>query len=114
MSTAQDRLDAIYKSYSEAKARRNDDWAAAQTADQADAISRNIEGLENLYLDAANDALDANGPAVEAAYQAAANARKAVNKAYSNAKGIAQKISLVGDLLASLGDLVKEAQAATA
>lgn len=114
MSTPQDRLDALYKSYSEAKGRRNDDWAAAQTADQADAISRNLEGLENLYLDAANDALNANGQAVEAAYQSAVTARKAVNKAYADAKGIAQKIGLVGDLLTSLGDLVKVAQAATA
>ena len=109
MSTTQERQFQIYESYHKAYSRRASDWKEAKTEAQANAISDNVELLENHYLDAAKNALDANGGAVEAAYDAASEARQAVEEAYGAAKGIATKIRLVGKLAGTVGNLLNKA-----
>jgi hypothetical protein len=108
-STAQDRLIEVYKSYSDAYERRPADLAAAQSPDQINAILANVNALECAYLEAARDALDATGPAIEQAYADAQAARTAVDAAYQNAKGIVEKIRLVDSLAKKATALVKAA-----
>ena len=112
MSTPADRLAAIHDAYSKAYARRLQDWADAQSDGQAQAISENLEELEDNYLKAAKQALDANGEAVEHAYDAAKQAQNDVDRAYQAAKGIADKIKLVSTCVVSVGDLVTTAAGA--
>ncbi|HSI17284.1 MAG TPA: hypothetical protein VK980_05910 [Sphingomonas sp.] len=108
-STAQDRLMEVYQSYSDAYERRSDDLAAAQSPDQIKAILANVNTLEIAYLEAARNALDATGPAIEQAFTDAQTARAAVDAAYQNAKGIVEKIRLVGSLAKKATALVKAA-----
>ena len=109
-SSAHDRLIEVYKSYADAYDRRAGDLAAAQTPDQVSAILANVNTLECAYLEAARDALDATGPAVEQAYTDAQAARAAVDAAYQAAKGIVEKIRLVGGVAKKATALVKAAQ----
>jgi len=109
-TSAHDRLIALYQSYSDAYDRRAGDLAAAQTPDQINAILSNINTLECAYLEAARDALDATGPAVEQAYADAQAARTAVDAAYQDAKGIVEKIRLVGSVAKKATALVKAAR----
>lgn len=108
-SSAQDRLMEVYKSYADAYDRRAGDLAAAQTPEQINAILTNVNTLECAYLDAARDALDASGAAVEQAYTDAQAARAAVDAAYQNAKSIVEKIRLVGSVAKKATALVKAA-----
>ena len=108
-STAADRLFAVYEAYSQAYDRRAQDWKEAKTKAQADAIFKDVESLEIAYLKAARQALDANGQAIEDAYQAAKTAQQEVDEAYKAAKGIADKIRLVGNVVGKVGDLIKKA-----
>lgn len=108
-STPQERLYAVYLPYSRAYDRRPDDWKEANSADQAKAVYDNVERLEDLYLKAAKQALDANGDAVEQAYGAAKAAQKAVDDAYKNATDLAEKIKLVGSVIGKVGNLMKVA-----
>ena len=108
-STPADRLYAVYDAYSQAYARRAEDWKDAQTKAQADSVFKNVEALEALYLKAAKQALDANSKAVEDAFDAAKAAQKDINDAYANAKEIAEKIKLVGSVIGKVGDLITKA-----
>lgn len=109
-STAEERLFAVYEAYSRAYDRRAQDWKEAKSKAEADAVFRNVERLELLYLKAAKQALAANGPAVEAALDAAKKAQKSVDDAYTAAKSLAEKIRLVGSIVGKVGDLVSKAQ----
>jgi hypothetical protein len=109
MSTAADRLGAIHDAYSKAYARRLQDWAQAQSDDQAHAISDNLDQLELSYLNAAKQALDVGGAEVEEAYGAAKQAQQEVDDAYDAAKEITKKIELVSGVVNSVGDLLAKA-----
>jgi len=108
-SSAKDRLFLIYEAYSAAYDRRDQDWKEAKSKAQAKAIFRNVERLELLYLKAAKQALDANGPAVEAAYEAAKGAQKAIDDAYNDAKELSEKIRLVSSVIKKVSGLVTKA-----
>lgn len=108
MSTAFARLLVVHDAYSKAYERRLDDWGNA-TSTQAKVISDNLDHLETQYLRAAKQALDANGEAVEAAFEAAKKAQENVDAAYKAAKGMAEKIRLVGDIVSRVGDLMNKA-----
>jgi len=108
-STPAQRLYAVYEAYSQAYDRRAQDWKDAETSAQADAIFNNVQTLEALYLQAAKQALDANGQTVEDAFDAARAAQSAVNDAYDEAKSIAEKIYLVGRVVSQVGDLINKA-----
>jgi len=88
-SSAHDRLIEVYKSYADAYDRRAGDLAAAQTPDQVSAILANVNTLECADLEAARAAVDA---------------------AYQAAKGIVEKIRLVGGVAKKATALVKAAQ----
>lgn len=109
MSSAAERLAVIHDAYSKAYTRRLQDWKEAKSEAQAKAISNNLYRLEETYLRAAKQALDANGKAVEDAFDAAKSAQKGVDEAYQKAKAIADKIRLVSSIVASAGDLLKKA-----
>jgi epoxyqueuosine reductase QueG len=113
-STAQDRLNVVYQSFSSAFRRRSADLRAATTEEQADAILDNVAALEVAYLTAARQALENNGPQVEIAYQAAVAAKKQVDDAYAQAKSLAARIGLVGDLVGKVGTLVATASGSEA
>ena len=108
-SSARDRLHLVYDAYSLAYDRRLDDWKQTTSTAQADAISRNVDRLETQYLKAAKQALDATGPAVEDAYEAAKAAQKDIDDAYESAKSLAEKIALVGKVIGTIGDLLNKA-----
>lgn len=109
MSTPAERLEVIRNAYSKAYSRRLQDWKDATSKSQAEAISQNLNRLEEAYLRAAKQALDANGAAVEAAYRAAKDAQKAVEEAYKSAKAIAEKIRLVSRIAISVGEMLRKA-----
>jgi hypothetical protein len=109
MSTASERLAIVHDAYSKAYGRRLQDWKEAKSQAQAKAVSDNLYGLELTYLGAAKQALDANGKAVEDAYDAAKAAQKEVDDAYQKAKALADKIRLVSGVATSVGDLLKKA-----
>ncbi len=109
MSAPQERLYAIYDSYSKAFDRQTQDWRDAKTKAEANAVFRNVEKLEGLYLKAAKQALDANGAAVEAALAAAKAAQQQIDDAYLAAKALAERIRLVGGVIGKVGDLIAKA-----
>jgi hypothetical protein len=109
MSTAHERLLVVYEAYSKAYDRRLQDWSEAKNQAQAKAIADNVDRLETQYLRAAKNALDANGSAVEAAFDAAKAAQEKIDAAYNEAKDIAEKIRLVGDIVGKVGNLVARA-----
>ena len=108
-STAQDRLDVIHQSFSSAFRRRAADLKEAASEDEADAVLDNIARLEVAFLSAARQALDKTGPQIESAYQAAVDAKKKVDDAYAQAKKLAERIRMVGDLAGKVGTLVSKA-----
>jgi hypothetical protein len=105
-STNEDRQALVYQSYRDAFERRSADLMAATSADEAKAVMANISALEAEWLQAANEALDANGPSIEGAYQAAVAAKKKVDDAYAANEALTAKIGAVGDLVGKVGDLV--------
>jgi len=113
-STAQDRLNVVYQSFSSQYRRRAADLRAATTEEDADAILDNLAVLELAYLRAARQALEKNGPQVESAYQAAVAAKKKVDDAYAQAKNLAERIGMVGDLAGKVGTLVAKAAGSSA
>jgi hypothetical protein len=108
-STSDDRQALIYQSYKEAFERRGADLMAATSADEARDVMANISALEASWLEAANDALEANGPAIEGAYAAAVAAKKTVDDAYAANQALTARIAAVGDLAGKVGDLVTAA-----
>lgn len=114
MSTTAERLAVIHEAYSKAYARRLQDWKEAKSEAQAKTISSNLYRLEETYLRAARQALDANGKAVEDAFTAARSAQKEVDEAYKKAKSIPEKIRTVSGMVTSVGELLKTAAKAAA
>lgn len=108
-SSAEDRLDLIQKAYEAASRRREADVMAAQTVEERDRILANCDALELAFLKARRQSLEATGPAVEAAYQAARDATDAVETAYRQGKGIADKIRSVSGALQAITSLVGKA-----
>ncbi len=108
-TTPEERLILVYESYRNAYERRAKDWQKATTLKQAKAIAKNVDGLESAYLQAARNALDANGANVEAAFAQAKLAKEEVEKAYRKAKKLTDKIKTVSELVNGVGDLVKKA-----
>lgn len=108
-SSAQQRLDLAYCAFDDAFQRRKADLKAAESDAQAEEVLANIAALENAYLTAASEALENTGPAIESAYQAALDAKQQVDAAYAAAKGITERVALVGDLAGKVGDLVSKA-----
>ena len=111
-SDGAERQALVYQSWKDAFDRRGEDLQAAQSREQAQAVLANIAKLEAAWLQAANDALDAGGPAIESAYQAAVAAKRQVDEAYAAAKSLAERIGKVGDLAGKVGDLVAKAKGA--
>jgi hypothetical protein len=109
MSSPADRLMVIYNAYQDAYRRRASDLKSAMSNAQADAILANVEKLEAQYLKAAKASLEANGPNVEAAFEAAKAARNQVEGAYRDAKALPEKIRLVTDLTNAVTKLVSTA-----
>jgi hypothetical protein len=108
-STNDDRQALVYQSYKDAFERRSADLMAATSADQAKAVMANISALEAAWLTAANEALDATGPAIEGAYDAAVAAKQKVDAAYAANQALTAKIGAVGALVGKVGDLVTAA-----
>ena len=111
-SSPQDRLAVVLAAYKAANARRAADLQQATTADEAQAILDNVEALDAAYLSAARAALDANGPAVEAAYQAAKDASEAVDTAYQSAQALPNRIRAMSAAVAAVTNLVNKATTA--
>jgi hypothetical protein len=103
-SSKEDRVRLTYDAYSRAYQRRKGDLKAAKTETEVQKILSNVAKLESLYLTAAQDGLDGTAPAIDIAYQAAVDARDAVEDAYNGAKALAEKIRLVGASPQSLAD----------
>ena len=112
MSTPLDRLHLVSSTYQAALARRPADLRQAKTPDQAQAVLANVDALEVQYLDAAKAALDATGPDIEAAYQAARDASDAVEQAYAQGQQLAARIKAVAGVVTALGTLITRASAA--
>jgi len=108
-SSAADRLDVIYTSWKDAFDRRADDLKEAVSGEQAKAIVANVSNLEETYLAAAKQALDATGPAVEAAYTQAVATKQAVENAYAQSVALEQRISAVGKLVGDVANLAASA-----
>lgn len=108
-SSATDRLSVIYAAYKSAYERRATDLKQAASTQEAQKILDNVEALERAYLKAARQALEANGPDVEAAYQAAKNACRNVDEAYGSAKSMADKIRAASAAVTAVTSLVKKA-----
>jgi hypothetical protein len=108
-SSEQDRLLLVHKAFSDAFQRRNSDLKQAPTDEQAEEVLRIVARLEKAYLLSAQQALDKTGPQVEAAYRSARDSKAAVDKAYADAKSIAERIAAAGDLAGKIGDLVAKA-----
>jgi len=109
VSTPEERLFLIGQAFGQARKRRARDLKDAASQTQANAILKNCDQLEALFLDAALKALDANSAAVEQAYAAALDAQAAIDAAYMAAKKIAERVALVGTMVGKVGTLIKAA-----
>jgi hypothetical protein len=110
-STPQDRLAVILKAYSIARDQQDEDIAQADSDDQADAIRSNLASLQLAYLRAERSQLDANGAAVETAYQAALGATKDVTLAYQKGAALADRIRAVAGAVTAVASLAAKASA---
>jgi hypothetical protein len=108
-STPDDRVAVIYQAYAVARDQQGADIAAANSDQEADAVRANVNALELAYLRAERERLDANGPAVEAAYQAAKAAADAVTKAYQQDAALADKIRAVSGAVTAAANLLATA-----
>ena len=108
-SSSQDRLAVIYAAYQTAFRQRENDIAQAGSDAEANAVRRNIAALEAAYLKAEREGLEANGPEVEAAYQAASAAADAVTRAYQEGKALADRIRAVAGAVTAVSNLMDKA-----
>jgi hypothetical protein len=108
-STPQDRLALILKAYSIARDQQDADIAQAQSDEQADAIRSNLASLQLAYLRAERSQLDANGAAVEAAYQSAQTATADVARAYRRGAALADRIRAVAGAVTAVASLAAKA-----
>ena len=112
-SSPEDRLALVQASFKAAYRRREADLeaAAGQPALQKQ-IFDIVDGFELAYTRAANAALEASGPAIEAAYDAAKAAGAQVDQAYQEAKALPDRIRAASDALGAVTNLVDKASAA--
>jgi len=110
-SSPAERLDLVCQAYKDALARRPDDLKQCQTAEEAQQVMANVDSLEIAYLDAVASALAANGPEVEASYQAAKDAADAVEQAYQQGQALAARITAVAGVVTAVSNLVTKASA---
>jgi hypothetical protein len=108
-STPEDRLAVILQAYSIARDQQDNDIAEAGSDEEADAIRANLNSLELTYLKAERSALEANGPAVEACYQAAEAATNQVAKAYKSGAALADRIRAVSGAVTAVASLAAKA-----
>lgn len=108
-SSPQQRLDVIFQAYSTARDQRAADIAEAQSDAEADAIRANVNALDIAYLRAEREGLEANGAAVEAAYQAAKSAAEQVTAAYRNGRALADRIRAVAGAVTAVSSLITKA-----
>lgn len=107
MSTAEQRLFEIYHAYQVAKAARLDDLKAAKTKAEVEAILRNVDSLHALYLDAVHAELEATGPDIERAFDAARAANKAIDDARKAAQALPERIRLTTEVAKSIKTLIQ-------
>ena len=110
-SSPEDRLDVILRIYETARDQLDADIAEASSDAEAKAIRSNLEQLKLNYLRAERASLEANGAAVEAAYQAANTAAENVAKAYQQGKALADRIRAVAGAVTAVTNLVANAAA---
>jgi hypothetical protein len=110
-STPDDRLALILKAYSIARDRQDSDIAEAESDEEADAVRANLASLQLAYLRAERSRLEANGAAVEAAYQAAKAATDEVMCAYRDGAALADRIRAVAGAVTAVASLAAKASA---
>ena len=109
MSTAKDRLYAIYLPYQLSLARRPIDLAEAGDVAQVDAVLQNIDTLQSHYFRAAHLELAATGAEVEQALHDAKEASDNATAAYEAGKALAERIRRVAKVVAKVGELIQKA-----
>jgi len=107
MSSDQDRLTVIYEAYQAARMNKVPDLKAATTNAEVDAILANLDKLHASYLEAIDANLKATGADIEAAYEAAKAANKAVTDARKHAQHIPDLINKTAALADKIGGLLK-------
>ena len=110
-SSPQQRLDVIFQTYCMARDQRAADMAEAQSDAEADAIRANVNALDLAYLKAERAGLEANGAAVEAAYQAAKSAADQVAAAYGSGRELAERIRAVSGAVTAFSSLISKGAA---
>jgi hypothetical protein len=110
-STPEDRLAVILKAYSIARDQQDKDIAEAESDEQADAIRSNLASLQLAYLRAERSQLEANGAAVETAYQAAESATADVTRAYKKGAALADRIRAISGAVTAVSSLAAKASA---
>jgi hypothetical protein len=108
-STPEDRLAVILKAYSIARDQQDNDIAQAESDEEADAIRSNLASLQLAYLRAERSQLEANGAAVETAYQAAQAATDEVAKAYKSGAALTDRIRAVSGAVTAVASLAAKA-----
>ena len=112
MSTPQERFQQALGAYQDAWNNRKQDRKDCQgDTDRLKAVNANLDGLHTQMLRAARESLEANGPAVEAAYADAKAAKKAVDDARQAAADIATRITAISGLLNAVKTLIDKASA---
>ena len=111
VSSPQQRLDVIFQTYCTARDQRAADIKDAQSDAEADAVRANVNALDLAYLRAERAGLEANGAAVEAAYQAAKTAADQVTAAYNSGKALADRIRTVSSAVTAFSSLITKASA---
>lgn len=113
-STHEERFALAAQAYSDAwTARKADRKACAGDAVKLKAINANLDGLHTQMLRAANAWLAETGPAVEAAFKAAKDAKAAVDKARQDEVDIVTRLGAFADLLDGVKTLIDKAKKAT-
>ncbi len=110
-STPQDRVAVILKAYSIARDQQDSDIAEANSDEEADAVRSNLASLQLAYLRAERSQLEANGAAVESAYQAAQSATDKVARAYKSGAALADRIRAVSGAVTAVASLAAKASA---
>jgi hypothetical protein len=110
-STPDDRLAVILRAYSIARDQQDTDIAAASSDEEADAVRANLASLQLAYLRAERSRLEANGAAVETAYQSAKAATDEVARAYRNGAALADRIRAVSGAVTAVASLAAKASA---
>lgn len=110
-SSPEDRLAVILKAYSIARDQQDKDIAEAESDEQADSVRSNLASLQLAYLRAERSQLEANGAAVESAYQAAMAATDDVTRAYRQGAALADRIRAVAGAVTAVASLAAKASA---